>query len=53
MKVTFIFPEPKNEEERMRWKQNLNMAFDILFNETDKRIAQQKNNNLPASFEDQ
>ena len=43
MTIKYHYIKPKNEEEAREQERKVNKAFDILFKETERRMAQEKN----------
>ncbi len=44
-KVIYVYQEPKTKEEAMLAEAGLQRAYDILFEETEKRILARKDKN--------
>jgi hypothetical protein len=41
-KVTYVYQKPKTKEEAMLAESNLQRAYNILFEETEKRLREKK-----------
>ncbi len=50
MKVTYTYVEPKTEEERMIQESNVSRAYDILFDETLRRLKEKDPNGIWSNF---